>query len=167
MRRRMASIFRTTARKTEGRKCTPTGLKCIIPVDILMYVWAWSKGKIPSETKVRRGGEMVIFVFICPLLGETCAHCFNRTWITIAGDAWADLTLGHVVDSFGRRLILSPSFCFSADTHESSKKNKPKTKPPAAAEELRFQGVSQIPWPSSLPPQLFTVFQMPHLFTVI
>lgn len=96
MRRRMASIFRTTARRTEGRKCTPAGLKCIIPVDILMYVWAWSKGKIPSETKVRRGGEMVMFVFICPLLGETCKLRFNRTWITIAGDAWADLTLRHL-----------------------------------------------------------------------
>lgn len=152
MRRRMASIFRTTARRTEGRKCTPAGLKCIIPVDILMYVWAWSKGKIPSETKVRKGGEMVMFVFICPLLGETCAHCFNRTWITIAGDAWADLTLRHVVDSFGSRLILSPSFCFGADTHESSKKTKkqkrnhqPQQKNCAFKECHRFPGLNLCP----------------------
>lgn len=126
MRRRMASIFRTTARRTEGRKCTPAGLKCIIPVDILMYVWAWSKGKIPSETKVRKGGEMVMFVFICPLLGETCAHCFNRTWITIAGDAWADLTLRHVVDSFGSRLILSHHFALALTLMSPLKKQKNK-----------------------------------------
>lgn len=150
MRRRMVSIFRATARRTERRKCTPAGLKCIMPVDILMYVWAWSKGKIPSETKVRRGGEMVVFVFVCPLLGETCALPFNRTWITIAGTAWVDLPLRHTADSFGHRLILSASFCFVADTYESSKKRKEtaqKTKPPAAAEGFHFQGVWQTPWP--------------------
>lgn len=44
-------------RKRELRKHIPPGVQCIIPVNILMYVWDWSKGKSPLETKVRRGGE--------------------------------------------------------------------------------------------------------------
>lgn len=74
----------TRCQEKEGRKRTPPGVQCIIPVNVLMYVWDWSKGKIPSETKVRKEGEMVMFIFICPLLGEMNAlpltELINNKW---------------------------------------------------------------------------------------
>lgn len=73
------------------RERIPRRVQCIIPVNILMYVWDWSKGKIPSETKVRREAEMVMFIFICPLLGETCTLPLNHSWIINAHTAQADL----------------------------------------------------------------------------
>lgn len=41
-------------------RCTPLGPQCIILFNILMYVWKWSKGKIPSETKVSRDADVNI-----------------------------------------------------------------------------------------------------------
>lgn len=46
----------------ERRRCTPVGPQCIILVNILMYVWEWSKGKIPSETKVSRDADVNIYL---------------------------------------------------------------------------------------------------------
>ncbi len=81
----------TCCQEKEERKQIPQRLKCIIPVNILMYACEWSKGKIPPETKVRREGETVMFIFICPLFGETCALPLTHSWIINAHIAKTDL----------------------------------------------------------------------------
>lgn len=149
-----------TIRRKRERKCTPAGLKCIILVNILMYVWAWSKGKIPSETEVRRGGEMVMFIFICPLLGETCALPLTHTWI-INAHTLPKLTsprLRHTADTFRSHLTLSPSFCCVTRT---------RMRPQSQATKNTLQrSVTDTP-ALTFVSQLFTVFQMPHLFKVV
>lgn len=123
-----------TVGRKRGRKCTPAGLKCIILVNILMYVWAWSKGKIPSETEVGRGGEMVMFIFICPLLGETCALPLTHTWI-INARALPKLTsprLRHAAATLRSHLTLSPPFCRVTRTRARPQSHR---LAPAAAEK--------------------------------